>query len=149
MELMKRHFAPSLFALSLCALLGGARAAEAQDANAIVPTPIDSAAVPALDNAEAPVVAASAAARGAFTPLNQPSAAMFLRAQAPLAEEASTAGVAFQGRSWRMPSSRTLMIAGVAAVAIGLFAIEGDTGAIVALAGGGVAVYGLYLHYNR
>jgi hypothetical protein len=50
---------------------------------------------------------------------------------------------------WKMPTSRVLMIGGAAAAIVGLAAIGGDTGAIVALSGTAVAVYGLYLHYNR
>jgi hypothetical protein len=48
-----------------------------------------------------------------------------------------------------MPTSRALMIGGAATAIVGLVAIRGDTGAIVALSGTAVAVYGLYLHYNR
>ena len=50
---------------------------------------------------------------------------------------------------WKMPTSRALMIGGAATALIGLAAVGGDTGAIIALSGTAVAVYGLYLHYNR
>src|SRR5690349_18016820 len=50
---------------------------------------------------------------------------------------------------WKMPTSRALMIGGAATAIIGLAAVGGDTGAIIALSGTAVAVYGLYLHYNR
>jgi hypothetical protein len=50
---------------------------------------------------------------------------------------------------WKMPTSRALMIGGAATALIGVVAIGGDTGAIVGLTGTAVAVYGLYLHYNR
>ena len=148
---MKRHLAPSLFALSLCALLGGARAADAQVADAIVPAPIDSVVVRVQP---APPVSLTAADGGAasvdLAPMIRPSFVAPVRdVQMPPALAASRDVAAFQGRSWKMPTSRTLMIGGTALAIIGLVAVKGDTGAIMALAGGGVAVYGLYLHYNH
>jgi hypothetical protein len=149
MERMKRHIAPSLFALSLCALLGGAGAAEAQGVHATVPTPVDSvvrAPEPSMSFAvvDAPIGSVDLA------PVIRSSFPMTTRdVQVPPALSASRDIAAFQGRSWKMPTSRTLMIAGSVVALIGLFAVEGDEGAIMGLAGGGVAVYGLYLHYNR
>lgn len=147
---MKRHLAPSLFALSLCALLGGARAAHAQAADAIVPAPdsvvIRLQAEPATSasTADARTVAADLA------PVVRPSGPMVTRdVQFPAALPASRDVATVLGRSWKMPTSRTLMIGGTAVALIGLLAVQGDTGAIMGLAGGGVAVYGLYLHYNR
>lgn len=147
---MKRHLAPSLFALSLCALLGGARAARAQAADAIVPAPVDSVVVwvqpePATSpSTDARTIAADLA------PVVRPSGPMVTRdVRFPAALPASRDVATVLGRSWKMPTSRTLMIGGTAVALIGLLAVQGDTGAIMGLAGGGVAVYGLYLHYNR
>ena len=147
---MKRHLAPSLFALSLCALLGGARAAAAQDADAIVPAPIDSVVVPVrLEPAVAPLAVEDRRAVSDLAPVIRPSISVISRAaEYPMAVPAPDVA-AFQGRDWKMPTSRTLMIGGAAVAIIGLVAVQGDAGAIMALAGGGVAVYGLYLHYNR
>jgi hypothetical protein len=146
---MQRHLAPSLFALSLCALLGGARAAEAQGAEAIVPATIDSVDASVtrpgpLANADAPRELVD------VRPMIRPATPVLLR-PALMPIDAAHPGelAALQGRDWKMPTSRTLMIGGTAAALIGLLAVGGDTGAIIAMAGGGVAVYGLYLHYNR
>jgi hypothetical protein len=54
---------------------------------------------------------------------------------------------AVQGRS-RIALSNMLMIGGGAAALIGLAVIGGEVGGITALAGTGVAVYGLYLHFR-
>jgi len=146
---MKRHFAPSLFALSLCALLGGARAADAQAAVATVPATIESPATPATpEMAPGARVSAPGDALPDLSPVVRPSRALYLNPDRSH-EVAATALAPVQGRDWKMPTSRTLMIGGTAAALIGLVAIGGDAGAVVAMAGGGVAVYGLYLHYNR
>ncbi len=147
---MKRHLAPSLFALSLCALLGGARAADAQGVDAIVPTAIDSVVVRVQpEPAVSPTVVDARAASLDLAPVMRPSFPMIARGvQYPFAVPARDLA-AFQGRSWKMPTSRTLMIGGTAVALVGLIAVKGDAGAIMALTGGGVAVYGLYLHYNR
>ncbi len=147
---MKRHLAPSLIALSLCALLGGARAADAQSAEAIVPAAIDS--VDAQVTRPAPVANVVDQTRDPvdLRPMIRPATPMLLRSSLmPIDATRPSELAAFQGRDWKMPTSRTLMIGGTAAALIGLLAVGGDTGAIIALAGGGVAVYGLYLHYNR
>ena len=135
MESIRRQFALSLFALSLCALAGGARAADAQGVEAIVPTSIDSVRSTIAD----------------LAPTIRPASGILLRESrmAAAASEPRAVVAPVVGRSWKMPTSRTLMIGGTAAALIGLVAVKGDAGAIVALAGGGVAVYGLYLHYNR
>ena len=148
---MKRHLAPSLFALSLCALLGGARVAGAQGVDAIVPAPIDSVAVLAqAASSTSPTVADARVASVDLAPVIRSSFALPVRSvELPPAFSASRDAAAFQGRNWKMPTSRTLMIGGTALAIIGLVAVKGDTGAIMALAGGGVAVYGLYLHYNH
>ena len=147
---MKRHLAPSLFALSLCALLGGAGAAHAQDVDAIVPAAVDSI-VPRV--ASAPAASASDDVRivpGDLAPVVRPAVALIARdVQMPSATTAPRDVALLQGRSWKMPTSRTLMIGGTALALVGLMAVQGDTGAIMALSGGGIAVYGLYLHYNR
>lgn len=146
---MKRQFAAAVSALSLCVLLGGARDADAQALDAIVPTTIDSLSTTIRPVADAaPAIDAPVTEHGSFSPILQPSRSI-LREQSPAVQDPRSIAPAFQGRSWKTPTSRTLMIAGVAAVAIGLFVVEGDAGAIMAMAGGGVAVYGLYLHYNR
>ena len=147
---MKRHLAASLFALSLCALPGGARAAEAQVATATVPSFIDSTAALRADADSPSHVAASAGAGVPSGPMVLTSTRGILNSDGPAVDVAAPAAVAaIQGRDWKMPTSRTLMIGGVAAAIIGLAVVGGDTGAIIAMAGGGVAVYGLYLHYNR
>ena len=147
---MKRHLAPSLFALSLCALLGGARAADAQSAEAIVPATIDSVDASATRPAPAANAVVAASELVDLRPMIRPATPMFRR-PALMPIDATRPGelAALQGRDWKMPTSRTLMIGGTAAALIGLLAVGGDTGAIIAMAGGGVAVYGLYLHYNR
>lgn len=131
---MKRQFALSLFALSLCALTGGPRAADAQGVDATVPTSIDS-------------LRSTAAG---LAPTIRPASGILLHDSriAVASVKPRPLPAAVVGR-WKMPTSRTLMIGGAAAALIGLVAVKGDAGAIVALAGGGVAVYGLYLHYNR
>ena len=142
---MKRHLAPSL--LALCAVLGGARAAAAQGVDATVPPAVDSVIglpAPALAVPEAVVATIDLA------PAIRPSLSMLARdARLGALRPASDDAAALQGRSWKMPASRTLMIGGTALAIVGLVAVKGDAGAIMALAGGGVAVYGLYLHYNR
>ena len=147
---MKRHLAPSLFALSLCALLGGARAADAQAANATVPAPIDPPAAARAEAIHQSSVGPTAAAAITPSPMVLSAPSSILNSGRSALDVAAPAGVAVvQGRDWKMPTSRTLMIGGTAAALIGLALIGGDTGAIIAMAGGGVAVYGLYLHYNR
>lgn len=146
---MKRQFAATVLALSLFALPGGARDADAQAVGALVPPTIESVATTVRPVAEAgPAIDAPVKEHGSFSPVLRPSHSI-LRDQSSTVDEVQSIAPAFQGRSWKTPTSRTLMIAGVAAVAIGLFVVEGDAGAIMAMAGGGVAVYGLYLHYNR
>lgn len=147
---MKRHLAPSLFALSLCALLGGARAADAQGVDAIVPVPVDSVVVGVQPGAAVSLTVADASAPPRdLSPMMRSSSPIFARDVQYPAAVPSRDVAAFQGRSWKMPTSRTLMIGGTALALIGLIAVQGDAGAIMALAGGGVAVYGLYLHYSH
>ena len=147
---MKRHFAPSLVALSLCALLGGARAAGAQDVVAIVPTPVDSVVVRAgAETSQQPVVPVAPVLSGPFAPVMRPFAPISSPDVRYPAVLPSSDVAVVQGRDWKMPTSRTLMIGGTAVALVGLLAVKGDAGAIMALTGGGVAVYGLYLHYNR
>ena len=147
---MKRHFAPSLVALSFCALLGGARAANAQSVEAIVPTAIDSIAPARAEPGVPASVGAATTPLPDLRPLMRPASPILLRhVDSVTNDDVLARELAVQGRSWKMPTSRTLMIGGVVAVIVGLAAVKGDTGAVIALAGGGVAVYGLYLHYNR
>ncbi len=148
---MKRRFAPSLFALSLCALLGSVRTAGAQGAETVVATSLDSVASMRVTAPNAPPIAAGAfGAQFTHGPVIQRASAVRLADVAAAPDAARSRDLAvFQGRDWKMPTSRTLMISGVAAVAVGLLAVKGDAGAIIAMTGGGVAVYGLYLHYNR
>ena len=147
---MKRHLAPLLFALSLCALPGGARAAGAQGVDAIVPGPVDSLVVEVPRTVAMPDAAVAPAAPGDRSPVLRTALPLTVRdVQTPSHAPASPEFMAIQGRSWKMPASRTLMIGGTALALVGLVAVKGDAGAIMALAGGGVAVYGLYLHYNH
>ena len=172
---MTRQLALSPFAVCLWALLGGARVAGAQAVEAIAPAAIDvSVSGPARLAEVGGVVPSSVLASSvALSPLGQTSivstkvvrvgrefsdlAAAIRPASGILLRDASDtvespdprdfAAVLRRGR--RMQTSRALMIGGTAAAVIGLLVVNGDSGAIIALAGGGVAVYGLYLHYNR
>src|SRR5688500_6226698 len=105
MEPMKRHLAPSLFALAFCALLGGARAAEAQGADAIVPTAIDSVASgPARSAVMAIATATSVTAD--FAPVMRPTSPVVaggagISSAVPVADYPSVFG-----RDWKMPTSR-------------------------------------------
>ena len=150
---MKRHLAPALFSLSLCAVMGGVHAAGAQTLDGIAQPPVDSArmAVVAQGAPSTTVMPAAPLVTGrptvmAPTPirLNDPS----LGARDTGAQDALSPAPAIMV-DWKMPTSRALIIGGAATAIIGLAAIGGDTGAIVALSGTAVAVYGLYLHYNR
>jgi hypothetical protein len=148
-EPMKRHLAPALFSLSLCAVMGGVRVAGAQTVDAPLQPVGDS----VMATVQAPIVlvepaAAMAAAASPGAPLLvaptgvRPGVTMFdVQTGAPAAAPAMV--------EWKMPTSRALMIGGAATAIIGLAAVGGDTGAIIALSGTAVAVYGLYLHYNR
>ena len=146
---MKRHLAPALFSLSLCAVMGGVRVACAQTVDAPL-QPIDDSVIatveaPIVPVEPAAVMAPSAPGGGPFliAPTGvRPGATMFdVQTGAPAAPPAMV--------EWKMPTSRALMIGGAATAIIGLAAVGGDTGAIIALSGTAVAVYGLYLHYNR
>ena len=146
---MKSHLAPSLLALSICAVLGSARAAHAQGMDATLPAVVDS--VVALQQPERSLlVPGTVVATADLAPVIRPS--LMTLAQDVRSGALTTASrdvAAIQGRSWKMPASRTLMIGGTALAIVGLVAVKGDAGAIMGLAGGGIAVYGLYLHYNR
>jgi hypothetical protein len=147
---MKRHLAPALFSLSLCAVMGGVRSAGAQTTDGAAAQTADSASVAmiALDATPAALAAMSAPA-----PLLRQSpvvlAATGVRLADAIAGSETTPIAAPVLVDWKMPTSRALMIGGAATAIIGLAAIGGDTGAIIALSGTAVAVYGLYLHYNR
>ena len=156
---MKRHLAPALFSLSLCAVMGGVRTAGAQTADGAAAQIADSAsvtmiapAIPLAFDAGAPALAASSRLTSGSTAIGSPVilAATGVR-PGDLAIGVATAPVpaAVPMVDWRMPTSRALMIGGAATAVIGLAAIGGDTGAIIAMSGTAVAVYGLYLHYNR
>ena len=147
---MKRHLAPALFSLSLCAVMGGVQTAGAQAAAGASAPGIDTTIVVAsiasgvATAADSPKVDGAAAGARAMLVASSPVGVMPLRRVA--AESPRTPAVAVD---WKMPTSRALMIGGAATAIVGLVAIGGDTGAIVALSGTAVAVYGLYLHYSR
>jgi len=143
---MKRHLAHALFSLSLCAVMGGVRTAGAQTVDGIGP--------PAVDSASIVIVAPDAPALPAVIPVTTgrptvmaPTPILLNDARRDAQDLPFNTPVAMV--DWKMPTSRVLMIGGAAAAIVGLAAIGGDTGAIVALSGTAVAVYGLYLHYNR
>ena len=141
---MKRHLAHALFSLSLCAVMGGVRTAGAQSLDGIVPPPADSASVNT-------VVLEAAARRVAPIAVGAPLIAATGVRPADAMARANDALLAAPAApvDWKMPTSRALMIGGASAALIGLAVVGGDTGAIIALSGTAVAVYGLYLHYNR
>jgi hypothetical protein len=145
---MKRHLAPALFSLSLCAVMGGVCTAGAQTLDAIAPSPVDSTtiAAPAPVALFAPAMPAAQQHAGAPT-MMAPTPIVLGRDDVASDETRPVAPVAMV--DWKMPTSRALMIGGAATAIIGLAAVGGDTGAIIALSGTAVAVYGLYLHYNR
>ena len=145
---MKRYLAPALFSLSLCAVMGGIQTAGAQVANVAGGPTIDTTSVASV----APV-ALAVSERTAPVDLDGLPTVM---APTPVGVSAIRVGAdetviapAAAMVDWKMPTSRALMIGGAATAIIGLAAIGGDTGAIVALSGTAVAVYGLYLHYSR
>ena len=155
---MKRHLAPALFSLSLCAVMGGVRTAGAQTTDAPVSQAADSASVAMIP----PVtpLALDGAAPVRTTAMTLPPVLPPVRGPVILAATGVRAGDARIGVDiapapapvmvdWKMPTSRALIIGGAATAIIGLAAVGGDTGAIIALSGTAVAVYGLYLHYNR
>jgi hypothetical protein len=157
-EPMKRHLAPALFSLSLCAVMGGVRSAGAQTTDGAVAQGADSASVAMI----APVtpLALGAAAPVRTTTMTLSSELAPVRGPVILSPTGVRAGDARIGVEtapaaapvmvdWKMPTSRALIIGGAATAIIGLAAVGGDTGAIIALSGTAVAVYGLYLHYNR
>jgi hypothetical protein len=151
---MKRHLAPALFSLSLCAVMGGVRTAGAQTLTELPPLVADSASVapPSIaidaDLASTPPTLAPreqfmAGGPMILAPTTIPLGTPGVRASAsPVVAPVAMA-------NWKMPTSRALMIGGAATAIIGVAVIGHDTGAIVALSGAAVAVYGLYLHYNR
>ena len=146
---MKRHLAPALLSLSLCAVMGGVRTAGAQVVDGIGTPTVDSASIAIV----APL-APTAPAMPAVTPavagrpmVMAPTPILLSDARLDAQDAPFAASVAMV--DWKMPTSRALMIGGAATAIVGLVAIGGDTGAIVALSGTAVAVYGLYLHYNR
>ncbi len=156
---MKRHLAPALFSLSLCAVMGGVRTAGAQTADGAAAQIADSASVmtiaPAITlafNAAAPAPTASSRPASGSTFVVSP-VILATTGVRPRELAVGTATAAFPTPvprvDWKMPTSRALMIGGAATAVIGLAAIGGDTGAIIAMSGTAVAVYGLYLHYNR
>lgn len=146
---MKRDLAPALFMLSLCAVLGGAREAGAQrfEAPAFAMNDSTLTAVQAPGRElEAVTIVAKQDGRGA--PVIVPASPILLRdARQPARMNAGLAAPA--PVDWRMPTSRSMIIGGSAAAVLGLALVGGDTGAIIAMSGTAVAVYGLYLHYNR
>ena len=146
---MKRHLAPALFSLSICAVMGGVRTAGAQAVDGIGTPTVDSAGI-----AVAAPLAPTAPAMAAVTPVVAggpvvmvPTPIRLNEARLDAQDVPLAASVAMV--DWKMPTSRVLIIGGAATAIVGLAAIGGDTGAIVALSGTAVAMYGLYLHYNR
>jgi len=147
---MKRHLAPALFSLSLCAVMGGVHTVGAQTVNTVAPRTVDSANTTVTSPvASVPQVTTTVTPALAGRP-TVPAPRPFrlndtIPGHAAVASDAPSAVMA----EWKMPTSRALMIGGAAAAVIGLAAVGGDTGAIIALSGTAVAVYGLFLHYNR
>ena len=146
---MKRHLAPALFSLSLCAVMGGVRVAGAQTVDGSVQPVADSTMV-IIDAPLAPgavtTVIAPVAPSGA--PFMMPATGV--RPGSPILDVQSEVPAVLPPMvDWKMPTSRALMIGGAATALIGVAVIGHDTGAIIALTGTAVAVYGLYLHYNR
>jgi len=154
---MKRHLAPALFSLSLCAVMGGVRSAGAQTTDGAVAQNADSASVamialatPLALDAAAPVRTTAMTLPPVLAPVRGPVlAATGVRAGEARIGVATAPAPAPVMVDWKMPTSRALIIGGAATAIIGLAAVGGDTGAIIALSGTAVAVYGLYLHYNR
>lgn len=147
---MKRNLAPALFMLSLCAVLGGAREAGAQKVDATLPAIADStlAAIEVLAPEPSPVTVVTQPPLRGGPVIAEPSP-ILLRDAHPIPEMLAGSAALPVAADWRMPASRTLIIGGTAAAIIGLAAVGGDAGAVIALSGTAVALYGLYLHYNR
>ena len=146
---MKRHLAHALFSLSLCAVMGGVRTAGAQTVEGIGPPTVDSASIAivaplAPDAPASPTVIPVTTGRPTVM---APTPILLNDARRDAQDLPFATPVAMV--DWKMPTSRVLMIGGAATAIVGLAAIGGDTGAIVGLSGTAVAVYGLYLHYNR
>ena len=145
---MKRHLAPALFSLSLCAVMGGVRTAGAQTPNATPAAAIDSSApavsapVVTRETVSAIGVSAAPAASTILAPTTIGFGTAITEDRTPIAPAAAMV-------EWKMPTSRALIIGGTATALIGVLAVKGDTGAIIGLTGTAVAVYGLYLHYTR
>jgi hypothetical protein len=146
-EPMKRHLAPALFSLSLCAVMGGVQTAGAQAVSVAPALAIDTTTTVSIASVVAPADPLPTAPAPARVTIMTP-APVGVTATRSVPADAPTrpAAAAFD---WKMPTSRALMIGGAATAIVGLVAIQGDTGAIVALGGTAVAVYGLYLHYSR
>ena len=148
-EPMKRHLAPALFSLRLCAVMGGVRTAGAQTVDGVGSPTVDSASiamVAPLAQPARPMTVVTPVMGGRPT-IMAPTPILLSDVGRGADNLPVAAPVAML--DWKMPTSRVLMIGGAATAIIGLAAIGGDTGAIVALSGTAVAVYGLYLHYNR
>ncbi len=146
--MMKKHLAPALFSLSLCAVLGGVRTAGAQTFDGIPAAVADSAIRASIAPAAAREIGASRDPGKLAGPTMLAPTPIRLGAANVVAERAPIAPAAVIV-DWKMPTSRALMIGGAATALVGLVAVQGDTGAIIALGGTAVAVYGLYLHYTR
>jgi len=146
---MKRHLAHALFSLSLCAVMGGVRTAGAQAVDGIGPPTVDSASIVIVAPLapDAPALPAVIPVTTGHPTVMAPTPILLNDARRDAQDLPFNTPVAMV--DWKMPTSRVLMIGGAAAAIVGLAAIGGDTGAIVALSGTAVAVYGLYLHYNR
>lgn len=145
---MKRHLAPALFSLSLCAVMGGVRTAGAQTLDALPAAAVDSlspaATAPIGPGEFVSTIRMSSAAVGPTI-----LAPTSVQLRATVTEQRASIAPAAVRVDWKMPTSRALMIGGAATAIIGVVAVKGDTGAIIGLAGTAVAVYGLYLHYTR
>jgi len=146
---MKRHLAPALLSLSLCAVMGGVGTAGAQTLDGTASVVIDSTVV----SPTAPV-----AVRERATEMHVPASSAAPMILAPtsirlgavaIGEDRMAIAPAAVMVDWKMPTSRALIIGGTATALVGVLAVKGDTGAIIGLAGTAVAVYGLYLHYTR
>lgn len=146
---MKRHLAPALFSLSLCAVMGGVQKAGAQTLDGIAPPTVDSASIAmvAPRAPSAPVLSPAAPVMAGRPTVMAPTPILLNDARVGAHDAPFAAPAAMI--DWKMPTSRALMIGGTAVAVVGLVAIGRDTGAIVALSGTAVAVYGLYLHYTR
>jgi hypothetical protein len=146
---MKRHLAHALFSLSLCAVMGGVRTAGAQPVDGISPPTVDSMSVVIVAPLapDAPLLPTVIPVTPGRPTVMAPTPILLNDARRGAQDLPFATPVAMV--DWKMPTSRVLMIGGAAVAIVGLAAIGGDTGAIVALSGTAVAVYGLYLHYNR